>query len=161
QAIDPANAAQVAADADCTTVIWAGGPDAGAAAARVLRPAGVTFIGGDRLLDPDFLSGAGTDAEGAFALCSCRTRSSSTDLAARRFIQDYQSQHGVAPGAFAVEAWDAAHVILRALGEGRSRTQVAHAIQDVAEIDGLEGTHRLRPDGEPVEPRALLRLYVV
>src|SRR5262245_33751716 len=162
EAIDPASAAQVAADAGCTTVIWAGGPDAGAAAARVLRPAGVTFVGGDRLLDPDFLSGAGTEAEGSFALCSCVTVSNSTDLAARRFIQDDQSQHGVAPGAYAVEAWDAAHVILRALAEGEtSRTQVARSLEDVTEIKGLEGTRRFGVDGEPLDPRSLLRLYVV
>lgn len=160
--IDPATAGDVAADAGCATVIWAGGPDAGAAAARALRPAGVTFIGADRLLDPDFLSGAGTEAEGSFALCSCSTVSTSTDLAARRFIQDYQSQHGVAPGAYAVEAWDAAHVILRALGDGETaRSQVARSVEDVTVIQGLEGTRRLGSDGEPIDPRALLRLYVV
>jgi branched-chain amino acid transport system substrate-binding protein len=162
QAVDPAGAAQVAAEAGCTTVIWAGGPDAGAAAARVLRSAGVTFVGGDRLLDPDFLSGAGSEAEGSFALCPCDTVSTSTDLAARRFIQDYQSQHGVAPGAYAVEAWDAAHVILRALAGGEtSRTEVARSLEDITEIQGLEGTSRLGPDGEPLDPRSLLRLFVV
>jgi branched-chain amino acid transport system substrate-binding protein len=162
ETIDPATASAVAADAGCTTVIWAGGPDAGAEAARDLRPAGVTLIGADRLLDPDFLSGAGTLAEGSFALCACSTVATSTDLAARRFIQDYQSQHGVAPGAYAVEAWDAAHMILRALDGGQtSRSQVARSLEDVTEVQGLEGTHRLGTDGEPLNPRALLRLYVV
>jgi branched-chain amino acid transport system substrate-binding protein len=160
--IDPAAATDVAAGAGCTIVIWAGGPDGGAAAARILRPAGVTFIGADRLLDPDFLSGAGTEAEGSFALCACSTVSTSTELAARRFIQDYQSQHGVAPGPYAVEAWDAAHVILRALADGQTtRSQVAGSLEHVTEVEGLEGTHRLGDDGEPLEPRALLRLYVV
>ena len=162
EAIDPSSAADVAADAGCTTVIWAGGPDGGATAARLLRPAGVTFVGGDRLLDPDFLSGVGSEGEGSFALCACSTVSASTDLAARRFIQDYQSQHGVAPGAYAVEAWDAAHLILRALDAGEtSRTQVAAALDDATEIRGLEGTRRLGADGEPVDPRSLLRLYAV
>jgi hypothetical protein len=160
--IDPAAATEVAAVAGCTTVIWAGGPDGGAAAARILRSAGVTFIGADRLLDPDFLSGAGTEAEGSFALCACSTVSTSTELAARRFIQDYQSQHGVAPGPYAVEAWDAAHVILRALADGETtRSQVAGSLEQVTEVEGLEGTHRLGDDGEPLDPRALLRLYVV
>ncbi|HET8525409.1 MAG TPA: ABC transporter substrate-binding protein [Actinomycetota bacterium] len=162
EAIDPATAAEAASDGGCTTVIWAGGPDAGAAAARALRPAGVTFIGADRLLDPDFLSGAGAEAEGSFALCACSTVSTSTDLAARRFIQDYQSQHGVAPGAYAVEAWDAAHLILRALDGGQTtRSQVARSLEQVTEVRGLDGAHGLRADGEPLEPRALLRLYVV
>jgi hypothetical protein len=162
EAIDPATAAEAASDAGCATVIWAGGPDAGAAAARALRPAGVALIGADRLLDPDFLSEAGTEAEGSFALCACSTVSTSTDLAARRFIQDYQSQHGVAPGAYAVEAWDAAHVILRALDGGETtRSQVARSLEHVTEVQGLEGIHRIGADGEPLEPRALLRLYVV
>jgi branched-chain amino acid transport system substrate-binding protein len=162
ETIDPASAAEVAADAGCTTVVWAGGPDAGAAAARALRPAGVTFVGADRLLDPDFLSGAGSEAEGSFALCACSSVSTLTDLAARRFIQDYQSQHGVAPGAYAVEAWDAAHVILRALdGDRTTRSQVAQALEDVSEVRGLEGVRRLGEDGEPLDPRALLHLYVV
>jgi branched-chain amino acid transport system substrate-binding protein len=162
ETIDPAAATEVAAVPGCTTVLWAGGPDGGAAAARVLRPAGVTFIGADRLLDPDFLSGAGTEAEGSFALCACSTVSTSTQLAARRFIQDYQSQHGVAPGPYAVEAWDAAHVILRALADGETtRSQVAGSLGQVTEVQGLERTHRLGADGEPLDPRALLRLYVV
>ena len=162
ETIDPATAAKIAADAGCKTVIWAGGPDAGAAAARLLRPAGVTFVGADRLLDPDFLSSAGSQAEGSFALCACASVSTSTDLAVRRFIQDYQSQHGVAPGAYAVEAWDAAHVILRALdGDEVTRAQVARSLEQVSMINGLEGTRRFSGEGEPLDPRALLRLYVV
>ena len=88
--------------------------------------------------------------------------STSTDLAARRFVQDYQSQHGVAPGAYAVESWDAAHVILRALAEGGiSRTAVAGSLEDLAQVRGLAATHRFGPDGEPLGPRSLLRLYAV
>ncbi len=122
----------------------------------------VAFVGGDRLLDPDFLSTAGTAAEGAFALCACANVSTSTDLAARRFIQDYQSEHGVAPGAYAVEGWDAAHLILRAAGDrGITRALVARSLGGLTTVDGLEGTHRFRADGEPLEPRALLRLYRV
>ena len=158
--IEPSAAADVARGAGCSTVIWAGGPEAGADAAQVLRPEGVTVVGGDRLLDPDFLSGAGSP-EGSFALCACANVSSSTKLAARRFIQDYQSEHGVAPGAYAVEGWDAAHLILRALGGRPTRAQVARSIGALTEVEGLEGTHRFGPDGEPREPRALLRLYRV
>jgi branched-chain amino acid transport system substrate-binding protein len=162
ETIDPATATEVATGAGCTTVIWAGGPDAGAAAARGIRLAGVALIGADRLLDPDFLSGSGNEAEGSFALCACSTVSTSTELAARRFIQDYQSQHGVAPGAYAVEAWDAAHVILRALADGETtRSQVARSLEQVTEVQGLEGILRLGADGEPLDPPALLRLYVV
>ncbi len=121
--VDPPAAEAVAGEVGCDVVIWAGGPNAGAEAVRALQRHDVAFIGGDRLLDPDFLSAAGSAAEGAFALCSCANVSTSTELAARRFIQDYQSEHGVAPGAFAVEGWDAAQLILRAAGDRGSHTR--------------------------------------
>ena len=160
--VDPSAAADVVGETGCEVVIWAGGPDSGAESAHVLQPLGVTFVGGDRLLDPDFLSTAGIAAEGAFALCACANVSTSTELAARRFIQDYQSEHGVAPGAYAVEGWDAAHLILRAAGaDGITRALVARSLGGLTMVDGLEGTHRFRADGEPLEPRALLRLYRV
>ena len=160
--VDPSAAAAVAGDAGCDVVIWAGGPNVGGEAVRDLQELDVSFIGGDRLLDPDFLSTAGSAAEGAFALCACANVSTSTELAARRFIQDYQSEHGVAPGAFAVEGWDAAHLILRAAGDrGITRGLVARALGGLTRADGLEGTRRFAADGEPLEPRALLRLYRV
>jgi Periplasmic binding protein len=161
-AIEPLAAADLARAHRCDTVIWAGGPDGGAAAAQVARSAGLAFVGGDRLLDPDFLSTAATAAEGSFALCACANVSTSTELAARRFIQDYQSEHGVAPGAYAVEGWDAARVILRAVGEaGISRDRVLRSLDALTVIEGLGGTRRVGVDGEPLEPRALLRLYRV
>ena len=160
--VDPAAAGAVAGEARCDVVIWAGGPNAGGEAARSLQGLDVVFIGGDRLLDPDFLSTAGSAAEGAVALCACANVSTSTELAARRFIQDYQSEHGVAPGAFAVEGWDAAHLILRAAGDrGITRALVARSLGGLRTADGLEGTRRFAADGEPLEPRALLRLYRV
>jgi Periplasmic binding protein len=160
--VDPAAAGAVAGEARCDVVIWAGGPNAGGEAVRSLRGLDVVFLGGDRLLDPDFLSTAGPAAEGAVALCACANVSTSTELAARRFIQDYQSEHGVAPGAFAVEGWDAAHLILRAAGDrGITRALVARSLGGLRTADGLEGTRRFAADGEPLEPRALLRLYRV
>ncbi len=150
--VDPSASPATAAAADGSTV----------RAIRGLQRLDVAFIGGDRLLDPDFLSTAGSAAEAAVALCACANVSTSTELAARRFIQDYQSEHGVAPGAFAVEGWDAAHLILRAAGDrGITRALVARSLGALATFDGLEGIRRFRADGEPLEPRALLRLYRV
>lgn len=162
RSVDPAAAGSVAGEARCDIVIWAGGPNAGGEAVRSLQGLDVVFIGGDRLLDPDFLSTAGPAGEGAVALCACADVSTSTELAARRFIQDYQSEHGVAPGAFAVEGWDAAHLILRAAGDRRiTRALVARSLGGLRTAVGLEGTRRFAADGEPLEPRALLRLYRV
>jgi len=160
QGVEPADAADAAHRAGCDTVIWAGGPDAGGEAAPGIRLAGLAFIGGDRLLDPDFLSTAGSAAEGSFALCACANVSTSTELAARRFIQDYQSEHGVAPGAYAVEGWDAAHVILRALRDsGTSRSEVGSWLDVVAAHDGLSRVYRFGTDGELVQPGSAVRIY--
>lgn len=160
--VDPSAAAAVIGEAGCDVVIWAGGPNAGGEAVRALQRLDVAFVGGDRLLDPDFLSTAGSAAEGAVALCACANVSTSTELTARRFIQDYQSEHGVAPGAFAVEGWDAAHLILRAAGDRViTRALVARSLDGLTTADGLQGTRRFAADGEPLEPRALLRLYRV
>ena len=137
--IDPSAAAEVVGETGCDVVIWAGGPDAGAQAARALGPLEVAFVGGDRLLDPDFLSTAGTAADGAFALCACANVSTSTDLAARRFIQNYQSEHGVAPGAYAVEGWDAAHLILRAAGDRGDHARVGGSFARRAHDRGRPG----------------------
>jgi len=38
---------------------------------------------------------------------------------------------------------------------------VARSLGGLATLDGLEGIRRFRADGEPLEPRALLRLYRV
>src|SRR4029450_1326130 len=104
-------------------------------------------IGGDRLLDPDFLSTAGSAAEGAVALCACANVSTSTELPARSFIQGHQAEPGVAPGACAVEGWDAAHLILRAAGDrGITRALVARTLDGLATFDGRAGTRR-RPGG--------------
>ena len=117
QGVEPAHAADAAQRAGCETVIWAGGPDAGGGSGPEIRLAGLAFIGGDRLLDPDFLSTAASGRGLVRPLC-LRNVSTSTELPARRFIQDYQSEHGGGARAYAVEGWDAAHVILRAVGEG-------------------------------------------
>ena len=123
---------------------------------------GTTAIGGDRLLDPAFLEAAGASADGVLATCPCADLSTSTDIAARRFIQDYQSDYGLAPGPYAVEAWDAAHLILQALrGPGASREDVLTALGDTTVFEGLGGTYGFGPDGEPADPEGAVRVYRV
>jgi len=134
----------------CDAVAWAGSPDPGAELAQRL-PAAVAIVGGDRLLDPDFLD-AGSAAEGARAGCACTDLSTSTDPAVLGFIQDYQSEFGTAPGPFAVEAWDAAGVILSALSGGSGREVVAAALRDLEVFEGLGTTYRLATTGELAHP---------
>lgn len=106
---------------ECGTVVWTGDGIGGAALAVSIEdapPPSPILIGGPGLREPDFLGEAGTAAEGVIAFCSCADVSTALGLGAQRFIQDYQSEFGTPPGPFAVEAWDAAHMLIEALDTG-------------------------------------------
>jgi ABC-type branched-subunit amino acid transport system substrate-binding protein len=147
-------------DAGCGVVVWTG--DAAGAARFATALAGLDaaprLVGGVALREPIFLEEAGPAAEGARSICSCTDVSTSLALAAQRFIQDFQSEHGSSPGPFAVEAWDAAHLLLRGLGEsGGSPAELAGWLAAVSAFDGLVGRYVLR-DGELADPTASMRV---
>ena len=160
--LDVAEIAGVVGERGCRTVVWGGGPDAAADAAVALDASAVRLVGGDRLLDHDFLAEAGAAAEGARAFCPCADVSTSTEFSARRFIQDYQSEFGSAPGAYAIEGWDAGHLVLRAVREGGgTREDVGDWLGAVAAHDGLATTYRFGAGGELVAPGDRVRIYRV
>jgi ABC-type branched-subunit amino acid transport system substrate-binding protein len=145
----------------CGVVVWAGDGLGGAQLALELDGTRIRMVGGSGLRDPDFLEDAGRSAEGVLSICSCADVSTSLDLAAQRFIQDYQSEYGSPPGPFAVEAWDAAHLLLQILGEPMpSRNAVADSIAVTSSYDGLGGTYRFE-GGELARPGASIRIYRV
>jgi len=151
--IEPASAGSVVERSGCTTVSWVGSPDGGAEAAQALEGSEIAFAGGDRLLGPDFIANARSAAEGATSICSCADVSTSLDLDVQRFIQDYQALFGSAPGAYAVEGWDAGNLILEALREGEpTRDSVRRFLGAVSSVEGLAGIYRFTPDGELVDP---------
>lgn len=157
-----AGAAALVSERGCRTVVWAGGPDAGADLAVALHGAGIRLVGGDRLLDHDFLAEAGHAAEGSRAFCPCADVSTSTAFAARRFIQDYQSEFGSAPAAYSVEGWDAGRLLLRAVREaGATREDVGGWLGGVAAHEGLAGIYRFGEDGELLDPEGAVRVYRV
>jgi branched-chain amino acid transport system substrate-binding protein len=160
--IDVAEVSAAVAERGCTTVVWTGGPDSAADVAVALEGTDVRMIGGDRLLDHDFLAGAGAWAEATRAFCPCADVSTSTVFAARRFIQDYQSEFGSAPAAYAVEGWDAGHVIGRAMRQGGPTRQGLGAwIRGVAAHRGLSGMYGFGTDGELLDPGDAVRVYRV
>jgi branched-chain amino acid transport system substrate-binding protein len=156
--IDSVSSTAQIASAGCGTVVWTGsGVDAAAVAFDLDRD--VRLIGASGLRDPDFLEEAGRAAEGAMAICSCADVSTSLDLEARRFIQTYQAEFGTAPGAFALEGWDAARLILAGLDTvGPTRERLGSWIADVTRFEGLDSTYRWAA-GELIEPRAFTRTY--
>ena len=158
--IEPSAARAAAHRSGCTTVVWVGGPNAGAEALLALEGSGVGFTGGDGLLGPDFLDAAGPAADGVASTCACSDVSTSLELDVQRFIQDYQAEFGAPPGAYAVEAWDAANLLLRALGGAEpSRDAVHRFVASVTEIHGLAQTYRFGPDGELADPEGSVVTY--
>ncbi len=162
--VTEAGGASAAAEAGCRVVVWTGGAEGGAELAAALAGSHgevPTLVGGPSLLERAFLDGAGDAAEGTIAVCSCADVGTSLDLAAQRFVQDYQSQNGSPPGPYAVEAWDAAHVLIRGLVEGgRTRLGIVRWLASVRTVDGLGGVYTFS-GGELVHPGSGIRRYRV
>ena len=158
-------AAEAAAVSGCGAVVWAGEGNGAAALRRQLVEEGlrdVVLIGGDRMRDQGYLDAAGPAAEGTFATCPCVDLSTSTDLAAQRFIQDYQAEYGLPPGPYAVEAWDAARLLVSAFRAGATtREGTLAAIAAVTSDEGLAGAYRFDEGGDLAAAKGHVRLYEV
>ena len=162
---DVATAAGAVAEAGCGVVLWGGEGSLGAALRRQLvedHLRRVVFVGSERIRDQGFLEAVGKAGEGTLAICPCVDVSTSTDLAAQRFIQDYQSEFGLPPGPYAVEAWDAARMLVAAFREGAvTRETVRTALEVSTAFDGLARIYRSDLGGDLAEPAATLRLSQV
>jgi len=149
--------------AGCGVVVWGGFSSAGALLRGRMVQAGlrrVAFVGGEGLKDETYLSVAGRAGLGTVVACSCADLSTATDLPAQRFIQDYQSDFGLPPGAYAVEAYDAARRLLNAIGAGaRTRTEVLESLRAAPEFRGLGNFYAFRADGELAGTSASVHLY--
>jgi branched-chain amino acid transport system substrate-binding protein len=152
------------AEAGCGVVLWTGGAEGGAELAGSLetvdgrRP---VLLGGPGLRDRAFLEHAGDAANGTISLCSCADVGTSLDLAAQRFVQDYQSEYGSPPGPYAVEGWDAAHALVRALREaGPARGDLVGWLAALTTLDGLGGPYAFRA-GELADPASSIHRYRV
>jgi hypothetical protein len=158
--VTSANGAEDVTSARCGVLVWSG-DGVGAAAIAVGLDADVRLIGGPGLRDGDFIEDAGASAEGALSVCSCADVSSSLDLAARRFIQTFQSENGTAPGPYALEAWDAARMLITGVdAAGPSRGELASWFSGVTRFDGLAGSYSWT-NGELVSPSTFIRTYEV
>jgi hypothetical protein len=158
--VTSAKGADDVTSARCGVVVWSG-DGRGAAAIAVGLDADVRLIGGPGLRDGDFIEDAGASAEGVLSVCSCTDVSNSLDLAARRFIQTFQSENGTAPGPYALEAWDAARMIIVGIdAAGPSRGELASWVSGVTRFDGLAGSYSWT-DGELASPSTFIRTYEV
>jgi branched-chain amino acid transport system substrate-binding protein len=163
-AVTEVEGAAGARTAGCGAVVWTGGAVGGAGLAIALASTDgevPVIVGGPSLLDTRFLELAGEAAEGTIAVCSCADVSTSLGLAAQRFIQDYQSEFGSAPGPYAVEAWDVAHVLIDGLREvGSARPDLVGWLATRTEVEGLAGARGVS-SGELADPGSAIRRYRV
>jgi branched-chain amino acid transport system substrate-binding protein len=136
----------------CGAVVWGGEGIAAAAVRRQLVDEGlrrVRFAGGDRMRDEVYIEAAGPAAEGTLATCPCVDVTTSTELVAQRFIQDYQAEFGLPPGPYAVEAWDAARLLVAAFrGGATTRQELLAAVAATDSYEGLGGAYRFDRTGE-------------
>jgi ABC-type branched-subunit amino acid transport system substrate-binding protein len=155
--------ARAVSGARCGAVVWGGSSTVGGLVRRALHEPGarrISFVGGDAMKDPVYLAVAGQAGLGTVAACPCADLSTATDLASQRFIQDYQADFGVPPGAFAAEAWDAAGMFVRAIRQGAAtRSEVLASIWDVDRFQGLAGTYEFEPDGDLAPGTARVDLF--
>jgi branched-chain amino acid transport system substrate-binding protein len=151
------------AENGCGVVVWTGNAVDAAAVRRGLVETGlrsVGFVGGEGMKRDDYLEEVGPDGEGTEAVCPCVDLSASTALQARRFIQDYQAEFGLPPGPFAVEAWDAARMIVSAVRAGaETRADVAEAVTGRTSLEGLARAYGFTQGGELASGGDAVHLY--
>jgi len=149
--------------AGCGVVFW-GGLSTEAALLRLrLTDAGLeeaVLVGADGTKDQEYLDEAGPAGEGTIVSCPCVDLSTSTELPAQRFIQDYQSDFGSPPGVYAAEGWDVARMFVAAFRSGATdRSGVARWFRGLDRFEGLANTYAFRPDGELAPSAAVVRFY--
>jgi hypothetical protein len=140
-------------DVACGAIVWtAGSEDAGMALGALGRPR-PWFVGGPDLRASDLLEVAGPVANGVGSICACADVSTSLRLVDQRFVQLFQAEHGVSPGPGAVEAWDAANLIVQGIAAvGASRDALGPWIGSRTRFDGLGGAYVFAPGGELANP---------
>lgn len=119
--------------------------------ARQLTDAGVKsiFVSGDGSLDPGLLVSAGaTGAEGAQITCACKlaTPDAAGDLGT--FAQKYSTKFGKAPGAYSVEGYDAARILMAGVQAGNTtRSKLRDYVNGLGTYNGLSKTITFEQNG--------------
>jgi hypothetical protein len=83
--------------------------------------------------------------------CSCVDVATDLELPSRRYLNHYQSEHGLAPGVYAAEGWDAGRLAADAVRDGATdRTRMRDAFTGLTEHEGVARTYVFDDDGELV-----------
>ena len=141
----------------CGTVGWTGFAPSAASLRTALAQAGLASIyvvGADPMKADAYLSETGGEGDGTIVTCACVDLASSTRPEAGRFIHDFQSRYGSAPGAFAAEGWDVGGMLIGAFATGATDREAVAAAFAAPPYEGLANTYRFAAGGE-LEPGAV------
>jgi hypothetical protein len=133
-------------DSECPVLVWIGGADA---AASVLSsvPDQPLIVGTSRMKTDDGLELASSETH-VSTVCACADVSLSTEQTSQRFVHDLQAESGAPPGSFAVEAYDAGHLLIGLIeGENPTREHVSTGLDALTRFRGLVERYRFEPDG--------------
>ncbi|MGH2631063.1 MAG: ABC transporter substrate-binding protein [Actinomycetota bacterium] len=150
-----ADAPEAVASSGCRVVVWGGFPTGAAELVRSLRDAGVAGgrpvdLAGDAMktvIPPTSPTGDGI-VVGSVS-CPCVDVTLDLSLASRRFVNAYQSEHGLAPGVYAAEGWDAGRLAAEAILEGATdRADMRAAVAADPTFEGIAGRYAFDAAGE-------------
>ena len=158
---DASAAAHELASSGCGVVVWTGFPPGARDLAEAMREADPATertidLAGDALKAVmPLMSSGGEGVVVESVACPCADVSVALDLASRTFLNAYQSEHGLAPGVYAAEAWDAASIVAEALASGGStRAGMRVEFRAITSYDGVAQTYTFDSEGEPIGARA-------
>jgi branched-chain amino acid transport system substrate-binding protein len=121
----------------------------------------VVLYGTSAFKDDQFLSTAGSAADGTLIVCDCSDVNSSSDEGAKAFVAAYQARWKEAPGVYAAEAWDIAQLYVAALKAGKtSRDDINAFFHGVSGFKGVTKTYKFQENGE-LDPSAVLDYFFV
>ena len=158
-------APEAVASSGCSVVVWGGFPPGAQQLAQALREAGVSRgrpvdFAGDAMktvIPPTSPSGDGV-VVGSVA-CPCVDVTLELALASRRFVNAYQSEHGLTPGVYAAEGWDAGRFLAQAVESGvTDRAAMRARFATLMAYQGVGRRYVFDTTGELLRPSA--GLYV-
>jgi branched-chain amino acid transport system substrate-binding protein len=79
--------------------------------------------------------------------------------ACREFVEAYRAAHDADPNQFQAHAWDAVHILAKAIAEGGyDGVAIRDAIRQIGTFDGAAGETTFKEDGTSVKPVAVKRI---
>jgi branched-chain amino acid transport system substrate-binding protein len=107
------------------------------------------MLGGDGIKDTTMLSQAGSEGNGTVAACPCGDITKSTNADAQKFISQFKSKYGTAPGIYSADYWDIAQMYIAAIKAGNTtRASITTYFHNLKGFHGLSKDFTFESNGE-------------